>query len=198
VFALLVLTLIGLLWTSPSIALESKDEVLVNCRKVTSKVISNPALPGKMPHSNNLRSKPGGVVTAQGEPITLTGKVVDEYCVPVQGAVVELWHADAKGRYQAHDPLFQGAGKATTSNMGRYEFLTIFPGSTPPRMHIRVRHPNFKTLETTVFFSGHVNPGTVPSDLVAKLEPVDPTNPQLGRTAEFIIVMPGRERYRDF
>ncbi len=71
-----------------------------------------------------------------GERIIVEGRVIDEDGRPVRDSLVELWQANAAGRY-AHrvdqhdaplDPNFTGAGRAITDADGRYRFLTIKPG----------------------------------------------------------------------
>jgi protocatechuate 3,4-dioxygenase beta subunit len=85
-----------------------------------------------------------------GERIIVTGRVLDEYGRPVPHAIVEIWQANAAGRY-AHasdqhnaplDPNFQGAGHCVTDEDGRYRFLTIKPGAYSWRNHHNAWRPN--------------------------------------------------------
>jgi protocatechuate 3,4-dioxygenase alpha subunit len=71
--------------------------------------------------------------------IRLEGRVVDGEGEPVPDAMLELWQADADGRY-AHpddprsgecDPAFTGFARAGTDADGRYTFLTVKPGAVP-------------------------------------------------------------------
>ncbi|TGS70094.1 protocatechuate 3,4-dioxygenase subunit beta, partial [Mesorhizobium sp. M8A.F.Ca.ET.181.01.1.1] len=74
-----------------------------------------------------------------GERIIVTGRVLDEGGRPVRNTLVEIWQANAAGRYvhkvDQHDapldPNFLGAGRCLTDNEGRYRFLTIKPGAYP-------------------------------------------------------------------
>lgn len=78
-----------------------------------------------------------------GEPIgqrmVLHGRVLDENARPVPGALVELWQANAGGRYRhdretyraAIDPNFGGCGRTITDADGQYWFRTIKPGAYP-------------------------------------------------------------------
>jgi protocatechuate 3,4-dioxygenase beta subunit len=76
-----------------------------------------------------------------GERIIVGGRVVDEDGRPVAGTLVEIWQANAAGRYahkQDHhpaplDPNFSGAGRALTDGEGRYRFVTIRPGARARR-----------------------------------------------------------------
>jgi protocatechuate 3,4-dioxygenase alpha subunit len=67
---------------------------------------------------------------AAGERITLTGRITDGADAPVADAMVEIWQADADGRY---DGAFQGFGRCATDADGRFRFATIKPGAVPGR-----------------------------------------------------------------
>lgn len=78
-----------------------------------------------------------------GEKMVLVGRVLDEDGRPVRGSLVELWQANASGRY-AHpvdthdaplDPNFLGKGQVLTDDEGRYRFVTIKPGAYPWENH---------------------------------------------------------------
>jgi protocatechuate 3,4-dioxygenase beta subunit len=78
-----------------------------------------------------------------GERIILHGRVLDGDGRPVRNTLIELWQANAAGRY-AHqvddhpaplDPNFKGAGRAVTDDEGRYRFITVKPGAYPWRNH---------------------------------------------------------------
>ncbi|MFF4181996.1 protocatechuate 3,4-dioxygenase subunit beta [Streptomyces sp. NPDC001691] len=74
-----------------------------------------------------------------GERITVSGRVVDRAGRPVGGQLVEIWQANASGRYvhrrDRHaaplDPNFTGVGRCLTDAEGRYAFTTIRPGAYP-------------------------------------------------------------------
>jgi protocatechuate 3,4-dioxygenase, beta subunit len=79
------------------------------------------------------------VAEPQGERIIVSGKVLDEGGRPVPGTLVEIWQANAAGRYRHHrdqhpaplDPNFGGAGRTLTDENGNYRFVTIKPGPYP-------------------------------------------------------------------
>jgi protocatechuate 3,4-dioxygenase beta subunit len=84
-----------------------------------------------------------------GERIVVHGRVVDEQGRPIRGALIEVWQANAAGRYR-HDvdrhpaPLdqnFSGAGRCLTDDEGRYRFTTIKPGAYPWRNHDNAWRP---------------------------------------------------------
>ena len=71
-----------------------------------------------------------------GERIIVTGRVLDEDGRPVPSSLVEVWQANAAGRYHHDgdqhpaplDPNFTGAGRTLTDADGVYRFVTIKPG----------------------------------------------------------------------
>ncbi|QDY69088.1 protocatechuate 3,4-dioxygenase subunit beta [Qingshengfaniella alkalisoli] len=77
--------------------------------------------------------------TAIGERIILHGKVLDESGRPIPNALVEIWQANAGGRYRhkkdsylaALDPNFGGCGRTLTDEDGHYWFRTVKPGAYP-------------------------------------------------------------------
>ncbi|MCG5212644.1 protocatechuate 3,4-dioxygenase subunit beta [Streptosporangium sp. KLBMP 9127] len=84
-----------------------------------------------------------------GERIIVTGRVLESGGRPVRGALVEVWQANASGRY-AHDldrhpapldPGFHGFGRCLTDDEGRYRFVTIKPGAYPWRNHPNAWRP---------------------------------------------------------
>jgi protocatechuate 3,4-dioxygenase beta subunit len=84
-----------------------------------------------------------------GERIIVTGRVVDEDGRPIRAALVEVWQANAAGRYRhvvdEHpaplDPNFSGAGRCLTDDEGRYRFVTVKPGAYPWGNHENAWRP---------------------------------------------------------
>ncbi|MDJ0858884.1 MAG: protocatechuate 3,4-dioxygenase subunit beta, partial [Dinoroseobacter sp.] len=80
-----------------------------------------------------------GAAPAIGERIRVHGRVLDESGRPVPETLIEIWQANAGGRYRhvkdtyfaPLDPNFGGCGRTLTDAEGRYEFLTIRPGAYP-------------------------------------------------------------------
>jgi protocatechuate 3,4-dioxygenase beta subunit len=84
-----------------------------------------------------------------GERILVHGRVLDEDGRPVRGALVEVWQANAAGRYKhkvdTHDapldPNFSGTGRMLTDEDGYYSFKTIKPGAYPWGNHHNAWRP---------------------------------------------------------
>ncbi|MFO7544032.1 MAG: protocatechuate 3,4-dioxygenase subunit beta [Trueperaceae bacterium] len=108
-----------------------------------------------------------------GERIIVTGRVLDEAGRPVRNALLEVWQANAAGRYirkkDQHDapldPNFDGFGRVLTDADGTYRFTSIKPGAypwrnhhnawRPPHIHFSVFGRNFHSrLVTQMYFPG--------------------------------------------
>jgi len=117
-----------------------------------------------------------------GERITVTGRVVDGGGRPVRRQLVEIWQANAGGRY-AHkrdqhpaplDPNFTGAGRCLTDDDGHYRFTTVKPGPYPWRNHHnawRPAHIHF-SLFGTDFTQRLVTQMYFPGDPLFALDPI--------------------------
>jgi protocatechuate 3,4-dioxygenase beta subunit len=84
-----------------------------------------------------------------GERITVSGRLLDAGGQPIADSLIEIWQANAAGRY-AHrwdrwpaplDPNFSGGGRTVTDSDGRYEFVTIKPGPYPWGNHPNAWRP---------------------------------------------------------
>ena len=108
-----------------------------------------------------------------GERIIVHGHVLDEELRPVPDTLVEVWQANAAGRYMhvvdQHpaplDPNFTGAGRVVTDEKGYYRFVTVKPGAYPWRnhhnawrpahIHLSLIGPSFlQRLVTQMYFPG--------------------------------------------
>ena len=114
-----------------------------------------------------------GAAPAVGERILMHGRVVDENNRAVPNTLVEIWQANAGGRYRHKkdgylaplDPNFGGCGRTLTDENGYYQFLTIRPGAypwpnrgndwRPMHIHISVYGHSFgQRLITQMYFEG--------------------------------------------
>ena len=125
-----------------------------------------------------------------GERIQVHGRVLDEDGRPVRGALVEVWQANAAGRYRhkvdTHDaPLdenFTGAGRMLTDEQGRYWFKTIKPGAYPWGNHYnawRPAHIHFSLFGAGIL-SRLVTQMYFPGDPLQPLDPIFNSIPDEG------------------
>ena len=117
-----------------------------------------------------------------GQRIVVSGLVLDEAARPVPDTVVEIWQANAAGRYVHSadnwdaplDPNFTGAGCVVTDAEGRYRFTTVRPGAypwgnhhnawRPAHIHLSLFGPAFATrLVTQLYF---------PDDPLIEIDPI--------------------------
>ncbi|HEU5102479.1 MAG TPA: protocatechuate 3,4-dioxygenase subunit beta [Roseiflexaceae bacterium] len=108
-----------------------------------------PAVSAVTPEDADLTRNAGTGGEAVGQRIIVSGRVLDEHGQPVPRTLVEVWQANASGRYihrrdswpGALDPNFLGIGRCLTDADGVYRFLTIRPGAYPWRNHPNAWRP---------------------------------------------------------
>jgi protocatechuate 3,4-dioxygenase, beta subunit len=157
-----------------------------------------------------------------GERIIVHGQVLDGDGRPVRNTLVELWQANAAGRYRHEvdrhpaplDPSFSGAGRCVTDDEGRYRFITIKPGAYPwknhpnawraAHIHFSLFGPAFATrLVTQMYFPGDplffqdpifhsVRDPRHRERMIARFD-LDHTVPEWALAYEFDVVLRGRE-----
>ncbi len=157
-----------------------------------------------------------------GQRIIVAGRVLDEQGRAVPDTVMEIWQANAAGRYihakdqwdAPHDPNFTGAGRVVTDAEGRYRFVTVRPGAypwgnhrnawRPAHIHLSLLGPAFATrLVTQLYFPDdpliEIDPiaNAVPMPyrqrLVARLD-MDVTEPNWALGYRFDVVLKGRDQ----
>lgn len=155
-----------------------------------------------------------------GERIIVAGRVLDEDGRPVPDTLIELWQANAAGRYihknDQHDapldPNFRGSGRCVTDGEGRYKFFSIKPGAypwgnhpngwRPNHIHFSLFGPSFVTrLVTQMYFPGDplldldpiykASPEGRRELMVSKFD-LDVTEPEFALGYTFDIVLRGR------
>lgn len=163
--------------------------------------------------TGDLTRVPGGSGRAKGQLLIVKGRVIDPAGKPVAGADVEIWQANAVGRY-AHpddtnpaplDPNFEGFGAVTTGTDGYYQFKTIKPPpypvtpirTRPAHIHFDVRGRHDELI-TQMYFEGDpyhktdafLQSASNPEALIVKLSLPSPEEPDF-MVAEFDIVFRG-------
>ena len=138
---------------------------------LTGKQLEGPFYPEGMSEADwDMTNVSGGTGRALGDVIEVSGQIRDNRCYPVPGCNLEIWQANAKGRY-AHprdtnnneplDPNFQGYAHIVTDRNGNYRFVTIVPGSyranadwvRPSHIHFKIES-EFSSLTTQMYFDG--------------------------------------------
>lgn len=111
-----------------------------------------------------------------GEKLAVSGRIFGlPDCRPLEGAMVEVWQADARGDYsqvgaKRDDPRCLLRASVKTDAEGRYRFNTILPGEYPGRprhIHYRVSHKGYAVLVTQLYFARERG---VPEELVAAVK----------------------------
>ncbi len=123
----------------------------------------------------------------QGERIIVTGRVLDDDARPIPHTLVEIWQANAAGRYSHTndnhaaplDPNFTGAGRTLTDANGVYRFVTIKPGAYPWRNQDnawRPAHIHF-SLFGNAFATRLVTQMYFPGDPLFPIDPISQSIP---------------------
>jgi protocatechuate 3,4-dioxygenase beta subunit len=132
----------------------------------------------------------------QGERIIVAGRVLDEDGRGVPNALVEVWQANAAGRYRHTrdnhpapiDPNFLGAGRTVTDDAGNYRFVSIKPGAYPWRNHHnawRPAHIHF-SLFGSAFVTRLVTQMYFPNDPLIPLDPILQSIPDADARARLV------------
>lgn len=119
----------------------------------------------------------------QGQPIALSMRFTDSNGKPVRRVIVEIWQANAHGRYRHPldssglplDPQFDGFARLGTDNDGRFVFPTVKPGAHPtpagamraPHLRLTVFASGIDRIVTQIFFDGEL--GNAGDPLLASL-----------------------------
>ena len=126
-----------------------------------------------------------------GERIVVEGHVLDEYGRPLPDTLIEIWQANAAGRYLHHsdahdaplDPNFFGGGRCVTDDQGRYRFLTVKPGAYPWGNHANAWRPNH--IHFSLFGPGFatrlVTQMYFPGDPLLEIDPIFLATPPAAR-----------------
>jgi protocatechuate 3,4-dioxygenase alpha subunit len=97
---------------------------------------------------------------AQGEPIEVTGRVVQADGRALDNLVLEIWQADAQGRFD--NPAFCGWGRAATDSAGMYLFRTVRPGGSrgrAPHINFLILYSGLmRQLQTVMYFDDSADP----------------------------------------
>ena len=147
---------------------------------------------------------------AIGQRIIVTGRVLDEHGRPVPNTLVEVWQANAAGRYlhtttsgpAPLDPNFLGIGRCLTDADGDYRFLTVRPGAYPveePSQRVAARRTSTSRCSATRSSRGWSRRCTSPAIRCFDLDPIfsgvpDRSGPRAADRAATITTSTSRSR----
>jgi len=160
---------------------------------LTVSELHGPARPGIVTNGDaDLTRNAGTGGEALGQRIIVTGRVVNADGTPAANTLLEIWQANASGRYVHRrddwpgplDPNFLGIGRCLTNDAGVYEFLTVRPGAypwgnhhnawRPAHIHFSVLAPSWNArLVTQMYF---------PDDPLLPLDPIFNAVPETSRS----------------
>jgi protocatechuate 3,4-dioxygenase beta subunit len=114
--------------------------------EITGPALANPSA-RLAPTDHDLTNQHAGEPI--GERVIVQGRVFDTEGKPLRNTLVEIWQANAAGRYLHKadnwaapiDPNFSGAGRCVTDDEGRYRFITVRPGAYPWGNHYNAWRP---------------------------------------------------------
>ena len=118
--------------------------------------------------SNNLTRKSKDVFFSKGESIIMEGYVLDENCIPITNASLQLWQSNSYGfnqeelnakklsksleKLQFYDPQFASNGSTSSDNTGFYRFILIRPcQDCAKRIDMSAKHKRFQEIEKIVW-----------------------------------------------
>lgn len=150
-----------------------------------------PAISAITPEDADLTRNAGTGGEAIGQRIIVAGHVYDEHGAPVPNTLLEIWQANAAGRYVHRndqwpgplDPNFLGIGRCLTDSQGAYRFLTIRPGAYSWKNHPnawRPAHIHFSLLGPS-WISRLVTQMYFPDDPLHALDPIFSSVPESAR-----------------
>jgi len=171
----------GLKWGGGLTALVATSPSFAEMCGITVPQQEGPFYPeGDLDRDSDLVQLKAGGAVAKGNVVYVAGKVTDETCKPIEGALVEVWQACHSGKYNHSedpnnlelDPNFQYWGRARTDAKGNYRFRTVIPGYyptsattyRPPHIHFKAHATGHLSLTTQMYF----NPATFADPETAK------------------------------
>lgn len=117
--------------------------------------------------------------------LTITGRVLDQDCKPVRGAVLDFWQADSRGEYDNVGYTLRGTVEA--GDDGSYELLTVQPGkyeTRPAHIHVKVWSEGEELLTTQLYIINNDRDELVKDSLI-----IEPQERNGTRAASFDFVV---------
>lgn len=184
----------------PSIAEVVPTEPIPDPQPTVEAEIAEPAEPAQV---GNLADQFTAPVTAEGELLIITGRILDVTGSPVPDARIEFWQTDTGGSYDhpgdsttdSRDLGFQFYGSSSVDQDGTYLFRTILPGQYEPRprhIHVKVFQAEQEVLTTQFYFAEDDPTGGIggPIDnLMLQLDPIEASDGTTYSLSTFDVVV---------
>ena len=197
--------LLSLFLSYHSMAAVPVDQMVAIC-KPYPEIKSSAPIPKNFYRNNNLsRPANSAFYQADGEKIVIYGRLMDSNCVPISDGHIYIWQSNKNGYYQYStkasykpkwiDPNFTGTGSTNSDNLGRFNFITIKPGSrgkVTPHINFKIEHSKLKTLSSKIYFpsseSDYIHDSVVikKQDKIARVSAVLGEKDSTGVTTYFI------------
>lgn len=161
----IIVVFLSLILSAKVFASVPVDPYLIKCSPYPE-IKDNTSLPAKFNPTNNLaRSAENSFYKAEGQKIVIYGRLMDANCVPINDGKIFIWQANKAGYIQYEtkhkhkakwmDPNFTGTGVTNSDNLGRFNFISIMPGSigkTTAHINFRIEHPILKNFASKIYF----------------------------------------------
>ena len=202
---ILALILILIIFQGNSLAEIQNPDIIKDC-------ILTPQLwalesPKSFLTSSDLRKKTGSSIFLSGQNIIISGSVLDDHCVPLTSARVNIWQKNPDKKSSLNHGMEYINGSIITDNLGNFEFYTLMPEhekDSKPFVFFHISHHDILDFETRMFFSSDLEheksleelSSTERKSLVATClnckdhDPVD--------QYYFQIIVPGKSHYKEY
>jgi hypothetical protein len=135
----------------------------------------------------------------EGQPLVIDGTVSGPDCVPISGALVDVWQANDDGVYDLKTSEYRWRGRMLSFDDGSYHFQTILPGwyrsgpdYRPRHIHCKISQDGFLPLTTQLYFEGDPYIKTDPFVRPSLVIPLTQINDVWYGTFEIVLGQTGR------
>jgi len=136
----------------------------------------------------------------EGSRVNIQGRVFSGCDVPLEQALVEIWHCDTEGEYDNKTEKFMHRARWVTNKKGDYEFKTILPGKylngsqyRPAHIHFRITAEGHEELISQIYFKGdpHIDddPWASQSKAIHRILPIQLVDTKGNLTVSFDIFL---------
>lgn len=160
-FLIIALLLMGST-SALAVTIVPPDPVVEKCGHLSPTAEEEATPPETFNPTNNLRRKTGTLLTARGTPIIINGKLLDNKCIPISDARIEVWQnasPAAKGKITPkNDPDFVGSATTFSNNLGQFTFLSVLPpASSTTMLHVKIIRDTLPAFKTVIYVGNNAN-----------------------------------------